>query len=112
MNKLTFVIITGLAFSLMTPMLAFAKHDSDKHDKYNDLPPGLQKKVAQGKPLPPGWQKKLHRGDILEYDIYERGHVVVPLDKDGRISIEVEGSIIKLDEKSRQILDIVNIITD
>jgi len=23
------------------------------------LPPGLQKKLAQGKPLPPGWQKKL-----------------------------------------------------
>ena len=23
------------------------------------LPPGLQKKVARGKPLPPGWQKKL-----------------------------------------------------
>jgi hypothetical protein len=24
-----------------------------------NLPPGLQKKVARGKPLPPGWQKKL-----------------------------------------------------
>ena len=23
------------------------------------LPPGLQKKLAKGKPLPPGWQKKL-----------------------------------------------------
>ena len=23
------------------------------------LPPGLQKKLARGKPLPPGWQKKL-----------------------------------------------------
>lgn len=27
--------------------------------KYRNLPPGLQKKVARGKPLPPGWQKKM-----------------------------------------------------
>src|SRR5262245_8603927 len=26
--------------------------------QYRSLPPGLQKKVARGKPLPPGWQKK------------------------------------------------------
>lgn len=112
MNKLTPVIITGLAFSLMAPMLAFAKHDNEQGKKDKDLPPGLQKKVDRGEPLPPGWQKKLHRGDILDYDIYDRGRIVVPLDKDGRISIQVEDSIIKLDEKSRQILDIVNIITD
>ena len=27
--------------------------------RYRSLPPGLQKKIARGKPLPPGWQKKL-----------------------------------------------------
>lgn len=112
MNKLTLVIITGLTFSLMAPMLAFAKPDNDQGKKDKDLPPGLQKKVDRGEPLPPGWQKKLRRGDVLDYDIYDRGRIVVPLDKDGRISIQVEDSIIKLDEKSRQILDIVNIITD
>ena len=26
--------------------------------QYRNLPPGLRKKVARGKPLPPGWQKK------------------------------------------------------
>jgi hypothetical protein len=26
--------------------------------RYRNLPPGLQKKLARGKPLPPGWQKK------------------------------------------------------
>src|SRR5262245_22090912 len=26
--------------------------------RYNNLPPGLQKKVARGGQLPPGWQKK------------------------------------------------------
>jgi hypothetical protein len=29
------------------------------YPQYRNLPPGLQKKVARGKPLPPGWQKKL-----------------------------------------------------
>jgi len=110
MNKFTTSLIGGVVFSLIAPISALAKHDNDKKDK--DLPPGLQKKVDNGQPLPPGWQKKLHRGDILDYDIYDRGRVVVPLDEDGRISIQVEGSIIKLDEKRRKILDIVNIITD
>lgn len=27
--------------------------------QYRNLPPGLRKKVARGKPLPPGWRKKL-----------------------------------------------------
>ncbi|PWF64859.1 hypothetical protein CBX96_03575 [Shewanella sp. BC20] len=109
MNKLTATLIGGVVLSLVAPITAFAKHDNDKKDK--DLPPGLQKKVDKGQPLPPGWQKKLRRGDILDYDIYDRGRVVVPIDRDGRISIEVEGSIIKLDEKSRKILDIINVVT-
>jgi len=29
------------------------------HPKVQQLPPGLQKKVARGGTLPPGWQKKL-----------------------------------------------------
>jgi hypothetical protein len=79
---------------------AFAKHGSQ------GLPPGLAKNVARGKPLPPGWQKKLSRGDVLNRDIYARGKVVVPLGKDGSITIEVEGTLIKLEEKTREILDI------
>ena len=49
---------------------------------------------------------------MLEHDIYDRGRIVVPLDRDGIISIQVEGALIKLDNNSRKILDIVNIITD
>ena len=32
---------------------------ADHAPRYQSLPPGLQKKVARGKPLPPGWQNKL-----------------------------------------------------
>lgn len=109
MNKLTATLMTGVVLSIIAPTVALAKPEHDKKD--SGLPPGLQKKIEKGQPLPPGWQKKLRRGDILDYDIFNRGRVVVPLDKDGRFSIQVEDSIIKLDEKTRMILDIVNIIT-
>ena len=76
--------------------------------KGKELPPGLHKKAEKGKPLPPGWQKKLSKGDILDNSIYLRGKIVVPLGKDGTISIEVEGTILKLHEKTRKIINIVD----
>ena len=86
---------------------AYAKQDNGKQ-KVKMLPPGLHKKSERGKPLPPGWQKKLSRGDILDDSIYVRGKIVVPLGKDGTLSIEVEGTIFKLHEKSRKIIDILD----
>ena len=74
---------------------AFSKNDKNI-DKHESLPPGLEKKQSQGKPLPPSWQMKLSRGDILANDIYVRGKVVVPLGKNGTISISVDGTIVKL----------------
>ncbi|MBF6057660.1 hypothetical protein [Thiomicrorhabdus heinhorstiae] len=71
------------------------------------LPPGLQKNAERGKPLPPGWQKKLRKGDTLGDDIYHRGQVVVPLGKDGSISIKVDNTIIRMMDKTRRILDII-----
>lgn len=128
MNKLTAVIITGLVLSLMTSITAFAKDDhkhysghkhyydddDHKHKHKHDNEHGHKhyKKVYHGKPLPPGWYKRLHRGDVLEYDIYHRGHIVEPLNRDGIVRIQVEDAWIKLDNNSRKILDIVNIITE
>ncbi len=86
---------------------AYAKSKKAK-DKSKALPPGLHKKAEKGKPLPPGWQKKLSKGDILEKSIYSRGKVVVPLGKDGTISIEVEGTIFKLHDKTRKIIRILD----
>lgn len=77
-------------------------------DKNQSLPPGLQKKQQSGKALPPGWQKKLSKGDVLDDSIYAHGRIVVPLGKDGSISIEVDGTILRLHEKTRQILDILS----
>lgn len=108
LNWCALVIVSSCLMSAA----AFAKHDEKNDKKDQVLPPGLQKKAEQGKPLPPGWQKKLNRGDILDRDIYDRGRIVMPLDRDGHISIEVDGALIKLDENSRKILDVINIVTD
>jgi len=98
------IIILLLAACFMANPV-FSKNAKNK-GKSGALPPGLEKKQSQGKPLPPGWQKKLSKGDILDNDIYIRGKVVVPLGKDGSISISVEGTLIRFMEKTRKIIQI------
>ena len=78
-----------------------------KKDKGNQLPPGLQKKVARGGDLPPGWQKKLARGEVLDRQVFDHG-TVVSRDKDkGLVTIKVEGKIIKVIENTMEIIDIL-----
>ncbi len=93
------VLATILGSLLAGPVIA-------KPDKEHPLPPGLHKKADRGQPLPPGWQKKLSKGDILDDDIYARGKIVVPLGKDGTLSIEIEGTVFKLEERTRKIINI------
>ena len=81
-----------------------AKNDN----KDNSLPPGLQKKVANGESLPPGWQKKLQRGDILSRDIYERSRLVIPVDDKGIVSVQIDGTILRLYRDTREIIDILS----
>jgi hypothetical protein len=73
----------------------------------SSLPPGLQKKVARGKPLPPGWQKKLAVGETLDEDVYEQSSVVIPVDDNGLVTVRVEGTIIRLFEATREIVRIL-----
>jgi len=78
-----------------------------------ELPPGLQKKVARGKPLPPGWQKKLTRGERLDREYYSWGRGL-PDDLLRRLSppppgseiLQIEDRIIRLDAATRTILDV------
>jgi hypothetical protein len=101
--KISKILIMFFAASLITGPV-FAKQDKEK-----PLPPGLHKKAERGQPLPPGWQKKLSRGDILDDAIYARGRVVVPVGNDGSVTIEVEGTILKLQEKTRKIIEIMEL---
>ena len=96
-NLIAVAITAGL---IISPV--YAKKDKSKH-----LPPGLQKKAAQGKPLPPGWQKKLARGSHLDRTVYQQSHVVVPLDSKGLITISVGGKLLRLHKATREIIDIL-----
>ncbi|MGD8782883.1 MAG: hypothetical protein PVG75_00515 [Thioalkalispiraceae bacterium] len=97
-NKLIIVFIS-LAF-LTGPAVA-------KNDKHKGLPPGLEKNQKRGKPLPPGWQKKLRVGHILDVDVYHHARIVVPVDKHGIITVNIDGRLLKLDKVTRRIVDIV-----
>lgn len=77
-------------------------------NKTKTLPYGLQNKLQQGKPLPPGWQKKLSRGSVLDAQVYSHGVVVVPLDKNGLLTVRIEGKLIRLYEATREIAEILN----
>ncbi len=103
--KTTNLLVIAFAVSLVAGPVC-AKPDYSKHNGQG-LPPGLYKKYKRGKSLPPGWQKKSHRGDILDDAIYARGRVIIPLGKDGSVSIEVEGTFIKLHEKTREIIAVM-----
>ena len=69
------------------------------------LPPGLQKKLARGKPLPPGWQKKLQP---FPSNIDVR--LGPPCGYCGRGVIDGYGVI--YDKKTAIILDIVHLVGD
>ncbi|WP_339675651.1 hypothetical protein [uncultured Zhongshania sp.] len=73
-----------------------------------ELPPGLQKKVAEGRQLPPGWQKKLQVGYRLEPDIYAHGRVVVPVDNRGHVIVTIEDRRLRLVQATLEILEILN----
>lgn len=76
-------------------------------DKSKKLPPGLAKNLERGKPLPPGWQKKIAPGKVLEEDIYAHGKIVVPLDPLGIVTIKIENKLLRVHQKSMEILEIL-----
>jgi Ni/Co efflux regulator RcnB len=85
--------------------------------KRQDLPPGLQKKVARGKPLPPGWQKKVAPGHSLDYQVYRRGESLpdallgrLPPPPVGSEIIQVGEKIILLNSTTRTILDAFDLV--
>ena len=88
------------AIGIISPVLAKPASDSG-------LPPGLEKRLEQGKPLPPGWARKLSVGEVLDERIVDRGEVVVPLYDDGAITPAVEGETFRLIEATREIVEIL-----
>lgn len=96
--------IACCAFSISLGVQAKPPHKDNKH---GSLPPGLQKKQARGQSLPPGWQKKLKKGAILDVEVYRHAKVVVPVDKQGLITISIDDRLLRLDKVTRKIISIL-----
>ncbi|WP_207308775.1 hypothetical protein [Marinobacter caseinilyticus] len=90
---------------LMAAALVVSGTSLAKPPHSDQLPPGLQKNVEQGKPLPPGWEKKLHEGDRMDADLYYRGRVR-PIG-DNREIVEIEDQIFTVISDTREIIDIM-----
>lgn len=93
---------------------SYVKSESARGGK--GLPPGLQKKLDRGGQLPPGWQKKVVVGEVMPPEVLK---ICSPLPKEltvklppppiGTITIAVEGKIVRLMEKTREILDVLDL---
>ena len=93
------------------------QRDSSAQRSYQNLPPGLQKKVARGKSLPPGWQTKVTPGESLDYQVYRQGESLpdillrrLPPQPVGSEILRVEDKIMLLNSATRTILDVFDLI--
>lgn len=95
----------------------FSSQERGEIDRYfkanpgarKQLPPGLAKKNK----LPPGWQKKLAPGQRVPDDLWERRvdlprEIKLPVEK-GVIRVRIDDRVVKVAEKTREILDILEL---
>ena len=107
-------LVTALMVSLL--VVASPVHAKKPGSDENALPKGLQKKVARGGELPPGWQKKLRKGEVLDQSVLEKAEPVpkqvrvkLPIGEQGSVDISIDGKVIRMDERTRKILDVFDI---
>ena len=79
------------------------------------LPPGLKKKLERGGELPAGWRKKLEVGRVLDPEIDAKAESLpeeilkrLPEPELGTEVLRVGDQIIRVIERSREIVDILN----
>ena len=80
-----------------------------KSEKQKGIPPGLQKKVDNGRTLPPGWQKKIEKGEVVNSTILSNGRIVTskyPRIKNTEV-YEVENRVFRIYKDTKEILDIL-----
>jgi hypothetical protein len=84
-------------------------HDSKGHDKkYSALPPGLQKKVAQGGSLPPGWQKKVSNGQVFSPELRSYSTHSPYRSPKGTSDYILQDKVIRVMDSTNVILDVLS----
>lgn len=109
-NLMLMVLLAGLTLGL-APV-----HAKKAGDGGSELPAGLQKKADNGGALPSGWQKRLKKGEVLEPEVVKQGRPVsekvraaLPVGAKGSIDLTLDGKVIRLDEKTRKVLDVFEV---
>ncbi|MBU1107347.1 MAG: hypothetical protein KKB51_11810 [Candidatus Riflebacteria bacterium] len=87
-----------------------------RYGYYRNLPPGLAKRLADGKGLPPGWRNKIIIGEILPTEIYYQTNYLpvyiieyLPPQPEGTQLVVADGKIIRLIEATKTIIDVFDI---
>lgn len=91
----------------------FGGHQGHPHG----LPPGLAKKIRDGKPLPPGWQKKLTPGWVIVDDWWPRFVPLsyewfpnLPVIQDTRLYLYGD-RVVRVYEPRREVIDVIVVPT-
>ncbi len=107
------VIITPAEREIIRGYCAQFQQSGKKGKKAKSLPPGLAKKVARGGKLPPGWEKKLVKGEVMPEPVLKECRplpkeivIKLPVPPPETILRAIEGRIVRLHEKTREILDV------
>lgn len=99
-------ILSVTATALLQSVAWSTAHAQPTAMKHN-LPPGLQKRLDQGKPLPPGWAQKLQPGQRLDQDILDRARVISRSPDNNQITVQVDDEVIRIARATREILAIL-----
>ena len=87
-------------------------------DNRKNLPPGLRKNLERGKALPPGWQKKVAAGQVMDagwlgmmtpvsYDYFPKVQRTP-----GTRMYYHDNRLIRINEETRVILDVINLLIE
>ena len=102
-------ILPLLSISAVLALISLpANSTTNNGHKDKSLPPGLAKKYDRTGELPPGWEKKLAVGKRLDRDIYKHARVVVPLGKEGTVTVRIENKVVRLIQATREIVEILD----
>jgi hypothetical protein len=83
-------------------------HDNKGKDhQYSSLPPGLQKKVANGGSLPPGWQKKVDNGQVFSPELRHYSKRSPYPSPKGTSTYLLENKVIRVMDATNEIVDVL-----
>lgn len=101
-------ILPLLSISALLALISLpANSTTNNRHKDKSLPPGIAKNmIEQVSYRRVG--KKLAAGKRLDRGIYKHARVVVPLGKEGTVTVRIENKVVRLIQATREIVEILD----